>query len=88
VNKHNELILYHGKVVCPRCDGNGLVYKTFITPLSVTVYLCDECDALWEANAPIRLNNFQDYSTYLEKHGSSYEEAEQEYENYEWYNES
>ncbi len=72
-------------IVCPRCDGNGFIYEAYIGPLSVTVYICDECDALWKDGHNICLDNFQDFTTYLRKQGYSYIDAPLEDINYEWH---
>jgi hypothetical protein len=81
----SKLILYKGNVVCPRCDGNGLIFKAYVIPPSVTVYLCDECDALWEDGSAIRLNNFKDFTTYLREKGVAYIDANIESIDYDWY---
>ncbi len=77
--------IYKDRVVCPRCDGNGLIYEVFIKQLYKHVYLCDECDALWEDPGNMTLNNFQDFTTYLRKYGVAYFDAQLESINYEWY---
>ncbi|KIV51598.1 3'-5' exonuclease [Aneurinibacillus migulanus] len=66
--------IFNGKVVCPRCDGNGLVYKSRIDNLDLIVYICDECDASWQDD-DICLNKFQDLSTFLQSKGLTYKDA-------------
>ncbi|MDQ0087269.1 hypothetical protein J2T12_000663 [Paenibacillus anaericanus] len=31
--------LYNGKVVCPRCDGNGLICKYKVEDLKIIIYM-------------------------------------------------
>lgn len=49
---------------CPRCDHQGLICK--VTVGSITLYVCDECDACWEPVDQIRKDNFTNLSAYLE----------------------
>ncbi|MGG0940321.1 3'-5' exonuclease [Brevibacillus centrosporus] len=82
----NELVMFNGKVVCPRCDGNGLLYKAKVTDLgNQMIYICDECEASWQDNIPIRRDTFEDLSTYLEKKGCNYRDAEIVNLGYDWY---
>ena len=62
---------FNGKIVCPRCDGNGLVYKSRVVELDLIIYICDECEALWK-NEELSLNEFQDLSTFLQDKGLVY----------------
>lgn len=83
-----NLEMFNGKVVCPRCDGNGLVYKAKVANLDNQIlYICDECDASWEENTLISRATFVDLSTYLEQKGSNYRDAEIVDLGYDWYNE-
>jgi len=75
--------IFNGKVVCPRCDGNGLVYKSKITNLDLIIYICDECEACWK-DEKIRLENFQDLTTFLESKGLTYKDAQIHDLGYEW----
>lgn len=65
---------FNGKIVCPRCNGNGLVYKSRVIELDLTIYICDECEASWE-NEELLINEFQDLSTFLEEKGLVYEDV-------------
>lgn len=64
--------LFKGNVVCPRCDGNGLIYKAEIKNLNQIVFVCDECDAIWLQKTNISSDNFLDFETFLEENGCSY----------------
>jgi hypothetical protein len=82
----NQLVIYNDKVVCPRCDGNGLIYQAHISSLGVTVYLCDECEAMWEDAKTISIASFKDFTTYLRGHGVTYGDAKLKDVNYAWHN--
>ncbi len=83
-----KLQVIDGHVICPRCDGNGLVYKAKLynqnKQLQITVFMCDECEALWEEGKVISFETFQDTSTYLEKYACSYRDTEILDRNYKW----
>ena len=49
---------------CPRCDRQGLICKVIVDTL--TLYVCDECDACWESVDQIQKDNFKNLSDYLE----------------------
>jgi len=65
----DKLQIFNNKVVCPRCDGNGFIYKARIVELSMSVYICDECDALWQEEKKITVKDFVDSSTFLKNQG-------------------
>lgn len=70
----SKLIFFKDKVVCPRCDGNGLLFKALIYPINVERIICDECDATWGLDETPALKTFKDLSTFLESLGSSYQD--------------
>lgn len=82
----NKLKIFNNKVVCPRCDGNGLLYKAKIVELELFVYICDECEALWKDVDAIKTYKFIDFSTFLEKNGLHYDTAEVLDLGYDWLN--
>ena len=53
-------------IVCPRCDGQGHIFKKLIKFNKEMIYICDECDAIWFNDEKIQSGNFIDYSTYME----------------------
>lgn len=59
-------------MICPRCDGQGRVYKTYLPDLGTYLFACDECDACWEDGEEISMKKFADLSTYLEGKGLRY----------------
>jgi hypothetical protein len=36
-------------VICPFCD-QGVVYKAKVRELNEEIYICDECDTVWESS--------------------------------------
>jgi hypothetical protein len=78
------LEFFKGKVVCPRCDGNGLVYRAEVKNMKIVLYICDECEATWNKTEDIGVQNFVDLSTFLERHGFTYRESEIINLGYDW----
>lgn len=58
-------------MICPRCypGGGGRIYQKLIADLGRHVYVCDECDAMWENVEAVYTEPPQDYSTYLRQRG-------------------
>lgn len=79
--------IFEGEVECPRCKdgGSGSIYKARLTPIRKTVYICDECDALWEEPNQISKIPFMDFGLYTEKHGYTYETTNIKKTNYYWH---
>lgn len=67
-----DLEVFEDKAVCPRCDGNGLIYKAKILDLNTQLYICDECDACWKEYNEIDIKTFLDLQTFLERYSSVY----------------
>lgn len=76
--------LFNGKVVCPRCDDNGLIFK--IEYQDFVFYICDECEATWEYFNEIFYKTFKDLQTLLEQRGLRYQEIMNIEGDYNWYN--
>ncbi|REK67793.1 MAG: 3'-5' exonuclease [Brevibacillus sp.] len=85
MSETNQLQFFNGRIVCPRCDGNGLVYKAKVSDLNKILYICDECEASWQEDTPINKNSFEDLSTFLEKNGCTYRDANIVDLGYDWY---
>ncbi len=62
-------------IECPRCNGQGYIYKGKIKQ-NIFIYICEECDACWEVNDEICYDNFQDLATYLMQKGIIYNQEE------------
>lgn len=82
-----EMNIHKNTVVCPRCDGNGLVYLLNVEGENMCVYVCDECDALWETPDEITLGRFHDFHTYMNQRGIPVPDVTGP-RNYDWYKES
>lgn len=83
MEEYMSLELFKGKVVCPRCDGNGLIYK--LEYQNLTLYICDECEATWENFNVISVESFADLQTFLELKGLKYLDIIEVEEDYYWY---
>lgn len=53
------------RVVCPRCS-QDYVRRVRIIPIHRVVFLCPECDALWELDQPIVKASYTDFSAYMD----------------------
>ena len=60
-------------MVCPRCDGQGNIYKAKVVDLGIIIKICDECEACWKKDEPITLENFNGLTTFLEEHNLTYD---------------
>jgi transposase-like protein len=76
--------IFQNKVVCPRCDGNGLVCKLIIMPLNEPAYVCDECEATW-FDKNISIKNFVNLTTYVDGRGYDFADVRYKDEDYYWY---
>lgn len=76
---------FQDKVICPRCDGNGLIYKAKVEDSDI--YICDECEAAYLSIEDLSNGEFQDLSTFLEGNGYSYRETKIIDLGYDWYKE-
>ena len=81
------LILFQGKVECPRCNdgGGGLIYQVLLSKIKKNVYICDECESLWEDPGQIIQGFITDFPTYIEHHGYVYSTIGMQNANYYWY---
>ncbi len=60
-------------MICPRCDEQGLIYNAKIVELGILIKICDECEACWMENQPVKLENFKGLTVFLEENGLTYE---------------
>jgi hypothetical protein len=74
-NCNNCIQLFNDNVVCPRCDGNVLVYKALLEQFNQEILMCDECDAIWFSVDDVLNKQFIDFTTYVRSRGLSYEES-------------
>lgn len=57
-------------IICPRCKQGPHISRYFLPTLQREVFVCYECEALYETQADIGQVRFEDYQTYLERHGA------------------
>jgi len=82
----HHLIIHNDKAVCPRCDGNGSLYKTTLQPLNLDVIMCDECDSIWPISTQEFTNsNFQDFTTYVQSLEYTYDDVDLTNITYDWF---
>jgi len=62
-------------MICPRCDGQGNIYKAKVVDLGIIIKICDECEACWKEDQPITLENFKGLTTLLKENGLTYKDA-------------
>lgn len=75
LSKVNKIFIFEGKIVCPRCHGNGLIYRGKLSKLDdKIIYICDECESCWEDVSSISKRTFSHLSLFLEKLGFSYDD--------------
>ena len=85
VEKSHRIKKHEGKVVCPRCDGNGLIYKAYIKSQNIHLLICDECEATWKNIDDILNMDFKDLTIYLESKGLDCQDLNKEKFNYNWH---
>lgn len=73
------------KVVCPLCDGNGLIFKALLLPPNQEIYICDECDAMWFDPATIQHGYFKDFTTHVRSLGCTIKGIVLANKDYAWY---
>ena len=56
------------KLLCPRCEQNYLS-KALIIPLDQHIIICPDCEAFWPVGVDITMQNFLNYSVYMESNG-------------------
>lgn len=71
-------------MICPRCDGQGEIFRAQVSGLNIILYICDECDASWEDKENISKKTFVDLSTYLESKGTNYTDSPLIDDTYDW----
>jgi len=50
-------------VFCPFCDGYGVIYKAKVISTNTVIFICDECDTMWNTDEILAENclNFKEY---------------------------
>lgn len=55
-------------VICPFCDGQGLIMKAKIKNKNIRIYICDECDTMWKTE-DIQENNCENFENFMNNLG-------------------
>src|SRR5437868_14995537 len=58
-------------MICPRCDGKGVVCRATVRGSGADVYVCDACKALWTHPQSIGPATFVDLAVFLQTHGAA-----------------
>ena len=64
------------RIACPRCQQDWLL-RVRLVHLSRDAILCPECDALWTQDESIGPATFEDYGTFMNRHGRQPENNEE-----------
>ena len=56
--------------ICPRCKQGPHISRYFLPTLQREVFVCYECEALYETPEAIAQMRFEDCQTYLQRHGA------------------
>lgn len=56
------------KTICPRCEQSWLE-RAYIKSIGQVIFICEECEAMWEEGTILELSTFKDYGTYMEAKG-------------------
>lgn len=56
------------QVYCPLCEGQGVVYKARVTKLNCVIYICDECDTIWQNGNDISEESCAGFDTFMSEH--------------------
>ena len=62
--------------VCPVCDGQGNIYNAKILDLGILITICDECEACWNKDQIISIENFNRLTPFLEELGLTYNDSQ------------
>ena len=76
--------IFKDRIVCPRCDGNGTLYRMKIDGIENSIIVCDECEATWDSWNKI-WEPHMDLIVYLEKKGISYSKTIFSKPDYTWF---
>ena len=60
---------------CPRCEGQGNIYKARVLDLGIEIKICDECEACWTKDQAVRCDNFKGLTPFLEENGLTYRDS-------------
>lgn len=55
-------------MMCPFCDGQGVINKAKVIKNDMLIFICDECDTVWLTN-DIREDNCVNYHKFINEQG-------------------
>lgn len=55
-------------VFCPFCDGYGIIYKAKVISTSSVIFICDECDTMWDTHE-ILAENCLNFKVFMQHFG-------------------
>lgn len=55
-------------VLCPFCEGQGVISKAKIIGKDIQIYICEECDSMWKTSQ-INENNCYDFRKFMNELG-------------------
>ena len=85
MKNENGLELHENKVVCPICDGNGLIANIYVKKILKNIYICDECNVMWEEGDNFIKSTLKDSKIYLENNNCTYDDISFTDADYHWY---
>ncbi len=53
---------------CPYCEGQGIIHKADIIATGERIYICGECDTMWQSDT-IDVNSAQPFEHYMKDKG-------------------
>ena len=80
----NTIKIFKDRIVCPRCDGNGLLYRMKVYGLENDLIVCDECEATWDRWEKI-WEPYIDLSVCLDGKGISFKSTSHLEPDYMWF---
>jgi len=55
-------------LLCPFCDGQGLINKAIIKETDIKIFICEECDTIWLTD-DIQEDNCLNFKEFMSKLG-------------------
>lgn len=74
-----KLTILDRRTACPRCVQDWLLLVRLVE-LSRRAIFCPDCNALWSTAEDVGLSTFEDYGTFMMRHGRQHPDAKSEIE--------
>ncbi len=84
MNNLYTIKIFKDRIVCPRCDGNGNLYRMKADGIDNSLIVCDECEATWDSWNKI-WEPHVDFNEYLGDKGISYTTTSYSEPDYMWF---